>query len=60
MIAENKLKNANYVRIVSILKNLLRQQIITNKEYDSAKRYYRSLTSSNRYTWCEVRFWCIP
>ena len=47
MIAENKLKNANYVRIVTILKNLLRQQIITNKEYDSAKRYYRSLTGAD-------------
>ena len=47
MIAENKLKNANYVRIVSILKNLLRQQIITNKEYDRAKKYYRSLTGAD-------------
>ncbi|MBR2895764.1 MAG: hypothetical protein IKC03_08930 [Oscillospiraceae bacterium] len=47
MIAENKLKNANYVRIVSILKNLLKQKIITNKEYDNAKKYYRSLTGAD-------------
>ena len=47
MIAENKTKNANYIRIIAILKNLLRNEIITSKEYDSAKRYYRSLTGAD-------------
>ncbi len=47
MIGENRTKNANYVRIVSILKNLLRDQVITSKEYDKAKRYYRNLTGAD-------------
>lgn len=47
MIAENRTKNANYVRIVTILKSLLRDKVITSKEYDSAKRYYRSLTGAD-------------
>lgn len=47
MVAENRIKNSNYIRIVSVLKNLLKNQIITDKEYDSAKRYYRSLTGAD-------------
>lgn len=47
MIAENKTKNANYLRIVSILKTMRDNQTITAKEYNRAKKYYGDLTGAD-------------
>ena len=47
MIAEKRTKNANYLRIVSILKMMRDNQTITVKEYDRAKKYYSDLTGAD-------------
>ena len=47
MVTENKTKNANYIRIIAILRNLRDDSVISNKEYNRAKRYYAKLTGSN-------------
>lgn len=47
MLAENKTKNANFLRLVSVLKQLLDSGDITAKEYDHAKKYYKKLTGAD-------------
>lgn len=47
MLSFKNTKNANFLFIVDMLKNLLSQELITEKEYDRAKKYYRKLTGAD-------------
>jgi len=47
MLAENKTKNANYLRVISILKSLRDSGDISWKEYSRAKAYYKKLTGAD-------------
>ena len=47
MIAEKPTKSANFLRIVSVLRSLLTDGIITQKEYARAKKYYQNLTGAD-------------
>lgn len=47
MVAEKQTKSANYLRIVSMLRHLLSNGKITEKEYGRAKRYYKQLTGAD-------------
>ena len=47
MIAENKTKNANFLRLLHILRSLREDRMITPDEYDRAKKYYRKLTGAD-------------
>ena len=45
--AEKQTKSANYLRIVSMLRHLLSNGKITEKEYCRAKKYYKQLTGAD-------------
>lgn len=47
MLAENKRKNINFVRIVSVLKSLREEGSITREEYYRAKTFYQKLTGAD-------------
>lgn len=47
MIAEKQTKSANFLRIVSVLRSLLADGTITQKEYARAKKYYQNLTGAD-------------
>ncbi len=47
MLAENATKNANYIKMVSVLKSLREDGIITRIEYQKAKKYYKKLTGAD-------------
>ena len=47
MIAEKTKQNANYFRIVTILRSLLRLGAISKAEYNRAKEFYRKLTGAD-------------
>jgi len=47
MRSESATKSANYLRIVAVLRSLLADGIITRKEYNRAKEYYRKVTGSD-------------
>lgn len=47
MVAEKQTKSANYLRIVSMLRHLLSNGKITDKEYGRAKKYYKQLTGAD-------------
>ncbi len=47
MRSESVMKSANYLRIVSMLRSLLSDGTISQKEYTRAKEYYRKLTGSD-------------
>lgn len=47
MIAENKTKNANFLRVIGILRSLLADGTITLAEYNRAKKYYKKLTGAD-------------
>ena len=47
MLAENKTKNINFVRIVSVLKSLREEGSITREEYNRAKSFYQKLTGAD-------------
>ncbi len=47
MIAENKTKNANFIRMVNILRSLREDGTITQGEYNRAKKYYKKLTGAD-------------
>jgi hypothetical protein len=47
MKSEAVTKSANYLRIVSVLDNMLEQEQITLKEYRHAKEYYQQLTGAD-------------
>ena len=47
MLSNKNTKNANFRFIVDMLKNLLPQELITEKEYARAKKYYMKLTGAD-------------
>ena len=47
MLSNKNTKNANFLFIVDMLKDLLVQELITEKEYASAKKYYMKLTGAD-------------
>ena len=47
MIAEKTTKNANFIRILTILRNLRDGGSITEQEYTRAKKYYQKLTGAD-------------
>ena len=53
MVAENTTKNANFIRIVTILRNLRDNGSITEQEYLRAKKYYLKLTGAMFRIFCK-------
>lgn len=47
MIAVSQTKSANYLFIVAVLKAMREGGVITQAEYERAKRYYQKLTGSD-------------
>ena len=47
MLSNKNTKNANFLFIVDMLKNLLAQELITEKESARAKKYYLKLTGAD-------------
>lgn len=47
MLSYKNTKNANFLFIVTMLKELLAQEVITDKEYARAKKYYLKLTGAD-------------
>ena len=47
MLSHKNTKNANFLFILDMLKDLLARGLITDKEYDRAKRYYMKLTGAD-------------
>ena len=47
MIAVSQTKSANYLFIVAVLKSMREGGVITQAEYERAKRYYQKLTGSD-------------
>lgn len=47
MLTEKETKSSNYIRIISILKSLRDDGIITFQEYTKAKGYYRNVTGAD-------------
>ena len=47
MVADNTTKNANFIRIVTILRSLRDNGSITEQEYIRAKKYYMKLTGAD-------------
>ena len=47
MIAEKTKQNANYFRIVTILRSLLNSGEISKNEYNRAKAYFKKLTGAD-------------
>ena len=47
MLSNKNTKNANFLFIVDMLKDLLTQELITEKEYARAKKYYMNLTGAD-------------
>lgn len=47
MRTETQIKSANYLHIITVLRSLKERGVITQKEYDRAKRYYKKLTGSD-------------
>lgn len=45
MLSNKNTKNANFLFIADMLKDLLAQELITEKEYARAKKYYMKLAS---------------
>ena len=49
MIAEKTKQNANYFRIVTILRSLLNSGEISKNEYNRAKAYYKKVSNRCRF-----------
>ena len=47
MLAQKNTKNANFLYIVSVLKEMLGMGSISQKEYLRAKKYYLKLTGAD-------------
>lgn len=47
VLSNKNTKNANFLFIVDMLKDLLAQELITEKEYARAKKYYMKLTGAD-------------
>ena len=48
MLSNKNTKNANFLFIVDMLKDLLAQEMITEKEYARAKKYHMHRTRADR------------
>lgn len=46
MVVESKTKAANFLFILSVLRDLQDQGVITATEYERAKLYYRNMTGA--------------
>ena len=55
MIAVSQTKSANYLFIVAVLKSMREGGVITQAEYERAKRYYQTAVpgKAGRYGHCE-------
>lgn len=47
MVSERQSKSANFLCIVSVLRDLMAKGVITTKEYSRAKKYYQQLTGAD-------------
>ena len=47
MLSNKDTKNASFLFIVDMLKDLLTQELITEKEYARAKKYYMKITGAD-------------
>ena len=47
MLSNKNTNNANFLFIADMLKDLLAQELITEKEYVRAKKYYMKLTGAD-------------
>ena len=47
MLSNKNTKNANFLFIVDMLKDILAQELSTEKEYARAKKYYTKLTGAD-------------
>ncbi len=47
VIAQNRNKNINFVRIIQMLKKLRERGEITEAEYRRARRYYQKMTGAD-------------
>lgn len=47
MLSQKNAKNANYLFIISMLQDLLAKEMISEKEFDRAKKYYMKLTGAD-------------
>ena len=47
MVSERQTKSANFLCIVSVLKDLMYKGVISPKEYNRAKKYYQQLTGAD-------------
>ena len=47
MLSHKNTKNANFLFIVDMLEDLLAQELITDREYARAKKYYMRLTGAD-------------
>lgn len=47
MISEKQTKSANYLCILSVLRGMLDQGVITMTEYNRAKKFYQKLTGAD-------------
>ena len=47
VLSNKNTKNVNFLFIVDMLKDLLAQKLITEKEYVRAKKYYMKLTGAD-------------
>ena len=47
MLSNKNTKNANFLFIVDMLEDLLAQELIIEKEYARAKKYYMKLTGAD-------------
>lgn len=47
MLSEKQIKSANYLCILSVLRGMRDSGAITAKEYERAKKYYRTLTGAD-------------
>lgn len=47
MLSQKNTKNANFLFIVEMLQELLAMEVINDKEYSRAKKYYMKLTGAD-------------
>ncbi len=47
MIAQNKTKNANFIRIINMLRHLRDTAVISPVEYNRARKYYQKLVGAD-------------
>lgn len=47
MLSQKNTKNANFLFIISMLQDLLAREMISEKEFDRAKKYYMKLTGAD-------------